>query len=893
MVRSPSSEAPLSGRSPRPSIARGREPATPAPDLLAGIAAAVARRADRVAVEAPDARLTYAELDRLSNRLARRLLSAGVGPESCVGISLPRGAGELVAMLATSKAGGAYVPLDPSHPLDRLRIVQEDAAPAVMVVHPSSPLAGAATTAEVIVLDDLARATDGFDAAPPPAAHDPAQLAYVLFTSGSTGRPKGVEISRGAFANFMRAMAHEPGLREDDRLLAVSTTSFDIAGLELFLPLYTGATVVIADRATVMDPRKLRARLESDAITFMQATPATWRLLLEAGWRGGRELRMLCGGEAMSAALAERLLGCGAELWNMYGPTETTVWSSVHRIRPGVARISVGRPIDRTQIYVMDDARRPVGLDAVGELYIGGAGLARGYRGRPDLTAERFLPHPAGPPGELLYRTGDLGRMAADGTVECLGRVDHQVKIRGYRVELGEIEAVLRRVEGVREVLVIADDREGDPRLCAYWVGPAARDALIEAARKALPAYMVPACYARLDSFPLTPNGKIDRQRLPRPADAAPDAAEPIKRARDDTETRLAAIWCELLGRQQVGVDQSFFTLGGTSILAVETCARIEKETGVEIPLASFFASPTIEALAPYVSRVREAESPGAPVVVHLRRGRGDRAPLFCLLGVHLYQDLAAALGADRPVVGMHIPFRHVPGVDPRPSVARMAAGYRSSIRRRQPHGPYHLAGLCFGGVVAFEVARQLEAEGEEVALVAVIDGSLPGGMRIDQWGRVFWHARRALRDPTRIGAALRGGLAKLRGRLAPRPAPVAGKPVDVEIDGPQADAEIARFAAGATPIHATLLVFRALVQPLLPDWLSFLPHLGWQGLSDRLIARDVDATHLGLLREPEVRVLARVIGEVLDAEERLDEERARRPAGAPADYRAPAAATR
>ncbi len=856
-------------------VARGRDPGSDAPDFVDVIARTVARRPHHRAVEGPDATLTYAELDRLSNQLARRFVAAGVGRDGCVGISLPRGAGELVAMLATVKAGGAYVPLDPSHPVDRLQIVLEDAAPQVMVLHPSSPLAGAAHARNVIILDDLARVTEGYEATPPVGSPDPAQLAYVLFTSGSTGRPKGVEIPRGAFSNFLRSMVHQPGLAETDRLLAVSTTSFDIAGLELFLPLCVGATTVIADRATVMDPRLLRQRLETDEITFMQATPATWRLLLEAGWNSHQNLRMLCGGEAMSRALAERLLAGGGELWNMYGPTETTVWSSLQRIAPGTQRISIGKPIDRTQLYALDEQRRPVVLDAVGELHIGGDGLARGYRGRPDLTAERFVQNPGGPPGDRIYRTGDLGRMAADGTFECLGRIDHQVKIRGYRIELGEIESVLRGVEDVREVLVVAEDQEGDPKLAAYWVGKAERDALVGAARRALPAYMVPSTYVRLESFPLTPNGKIDRKNLPRGADVPPEA-EQLKRPSDDTETRLAAIWCQVLGVDRVGVDQDFFTLGGTSVLAVQTCVQIEKETGVEIPLASFFESSTIEKLAPYVARVRQVSSPDAPVVVDLRRSGSNRLPLFCLLGVNLYHDLALALADDRRVVGMHLPFRHVPGTDPRPTVAEMAAGYLSLIRERQAHGPYHLAGLCFGGVVAYEVARQLEAQGEKVATVAVFDGALPSGIQIDRLGRLTEYVRIALTKPGRIGEGIRKNLERLGWRRPRRPsagppgsaAPV-GVPIDVEIDGPEADAEVARFASTITGIKGRLLIFRALVQNV-PSWMSFAPHLGWEALSNRLETCDVAASHLGLLQDPHVQIVAKTLGDAMAA---ADEE--------------------
>jgi len=851
----------------RPSAAFGRTLHRPAPDFLDVAAQTAARRAEHAAVEGPDARLTYAEVDQLSNQLAHRLVALGVGRDQCVGISMPRGAAELVAMLAVSKAGGAYVPLDPSHPIDRLRLILEDAAPRALIVHSSSPMAAAPAGARnVIVLDDLRAATAGQPLSAPLVTRDPAQLAYVLFTSGSTGRPKGVEISRGAFANFLRSMAHQPGLHERDRLLAVSTTSFDIAGLELFLPLYVGATVVIADRPTVMDPRRLRARLESDQITMMQATPATWRMLLEAGWQGHAGLRMLCGGEAMNRTLADRLLAGGGELWNMYGPTETTVWSTLHRIRGGQDRISIGEPVDGTQVYVLDGDRRQVATGEVGELYIGGDGLARGYRGRPDLTAERFVQNPAGPPGDRIYRTGDLGRMAEDGTLECLGRIDHQVKIRGFRIELGEIETALRKVSGVKEVLVVAEETEGDPRLCAYWTGPAGGTALIEAARRSLPAYMVPSSYVPLPAFPLNPNGKIDRAKLPRSGDLSDLDMQTLKLPRNDAETRLAAIWSSVLGRERIGIDQDFFAIGGTSVLAVETCVRIEQETTVEVPLATFFESPTIEGLALYLSRARGEVSPNRPIVVDLRRTDNQREPLFCLLGVHLYQKLAFALPTDRPVVGMHLPFRYVPGSGERPSVAQMARGYIELIRARQPHGPYYLAGLCFGGIVAFEVARQLEAHGEKVALVTIFDGMLPSGARTAHVKRLLAYARIGLTEPRRVPTALRRRLAPVMKRLPRTPSPRPTVMQDVDIEGPEADAEVVRFAASITGIAGRLLVIRALENDY-PSWVRVQPHLGWEGLADDLWTYDVPATHLGLLRDPHVEVVARAVADAIAAD--------------------------
>ncbi|HEY3595351.1 MAG TPA: AMP-binding protein, partial [Polyangiaceae bacterium] len=521
------------------------------------------------------------------------------------------------------------------------------------------------------------------------------------------GRPKGVEITRGAFGNFLSSMAHTPGLADTDRILAITTTSFDIAGLELFLPLWVGATVVIADRETARDPRLLRRRLESDRITMLQATPATWRLLLEAGWSGDGKLRMLCGGEALSPTLADRLLAAGGELWNVYGPTETTVWSSLEKIQPGYDRITIGKPIDETQMYILDESMNPVAAEQEGEIWIGGAGLARGYQSRPELTAERFVQNPHGPPGDRIYRTGDLGRQRTDGRFECLGRLDHQVKIRGYRIELGEIETVFRGVPGVLESLVVADQREDrDPRLVAYWVGAAERDALIEAATARLPPYMVPSAYVPLQAFPINTNGKIDRKRLPQP-EATVDPKSTRLKPRTDNEARIAATWCDVLGLSQVPVDRSFFTLGGTSVLAVQLLSRMEQELSIDLSLQAFFEEPTVAGMA---ARIGKQFSPDDPIVVWLRRGQTSAAPLFCLFGVNLYQDLALSLEGDRRVLGAHVPFRYVPGRDPRPRLEAIAQKYLAIIRRYQERGPYHLLGLCFGGIVAYEVGRLLEA---------------------------------------------------------------------------------------------------------------------------------------------------------------------------------------
>ncbi|MFP5286435.1 MAG: amino acid adenylation domain-containing protein, partial [Thermoanaerobaculia bacterium] len=467
--------------------------------------------------------VSYAELDRRATALAHRLRALGVGPESLVGLAVERSPAMLAAMLAVWKSGAAYLPLDLAQPRERLAMILEDAPPMVVVTEEallgSLPPHGAC----LLVLD---REEGPVSSEPLPAAV-PDNLAYVLFTSGSTGRPKGVQISHRALVNFLASMAEEPGLRETEVLLAVTTLSFDIAALELILPLTVGGRVAIAGREEAADGARLLERLSGASV--LQATPATWRMLLDAGWTGSPDLRAFCGGEALPAALAARLLPRVAELWNLYGPTETTVWSAVRRVGPGEdepASVAIGRPVANTRLHLLGRDGSPVPLEAAGELWIGGAGLARGYRGLPALTADRFRPDPFGEPGARLYRTGDLARRLPDGRIEFLGRLDHQVKIRGFRIELGEIEAALARHPAVAQAAVLArPDGGSDPRLVGYLVprpGEAPKPEELRAfLRGRLPEPMLPTAFVTLEVFPLTPSGKLDRKALPAPEAAA------------------------------------------------------------------------------------------------------------------------------------------------------------------------------------------------------------------------------------------------------------------------------------------------------------------------------------------------------------------------------------
>ncbi|MGB9490332.1 MAG: amino acid adenylation domain-containing protein [Terriglobales bacterium] len=430
------------------------------------------------------------------------------------------------------------------------------------------------------------------------------QLAYLIYTSGSTGKPKGVMIPRGALVNFLLSMAETPGIAASDTLLAVTTASFDISLLEFLLPLVCGARIVIATTEEASDARELDRLLEQHAVTVMQATPSRWRMLLESGWEGKSDLRIFCGGEALSADLAQQLLPRCRELWNMYGPTETTIWSSTERVT-SPDHISLGLPIANTQFHVLDESLKPVAQGMAGELWIGGAGLARGYLKRSELTAEKFAADPSGAgPDARLYRTGDEVRWHSDGNLEFLGRLDQQVKLHGFRIELGEIESALAKIEGILQAAVILrEDRPGEKRLAAYYTGRSALSStyLIEALKGTLPDYMVPSVFVHLEKFPLTPNAKLDRNALPQPKGERPLLAQDFIAPRTAAEKQLADLWCELLQLEKIGIDDSFFDLGGNSLAAVRMVRQYENHCGHEISPVKVFQYPTIAKLAGFL----------------------------------------------------------------------------------------------------------------------------------------------------------------------------------------------------------------------------------------------------------------------------------------------------
>jgi amino acid adenylation domain-containing protein len=690
----------------------------------------IERKPEAVAVVADGNELTYRKLGDRSDRLASRLQELGVGRNTLVAICVERSAEMLVGLLAILKAGGAYLPLDPMFPRERLAFMLEDARPLVLLTQRRLLADLPERWAQVVCLDELL--SMGSDAPAPRRVltdRSAEDVAYVLYTSGSTGKPKGVQIPHRALVNFLASMQREPGITAKDSLLAVTTLSFDIAGLELYLPLTVGARVVIASSEAASDGQQLVALMKEFKPTIMQATPATWRMLLDSGWSGSSRLKILCGGESWGRELAGELLLRCKSLWNMYGPTETTIWSAVVRIGRDQP-VLIGQPIDNTTFYILDGSGQPVPVGVPGELYIGGAGLALGYLGRPELTSERFVADRfSAEAGSRLYRTGDIVQRLADGSVEFLRRADHQVKLRGFRIELGEIEALLEQQAGVRQCVVTVQGNDpADKHLVAYIVPTDPLVALVvenlrRALKERLPNYMIPSSFAVIETMPLTPNGKIDRRALPmRTINQIEEglATDHVDAPLTPTELRVKGIWEGILGAPNLSAHDNFFESGGHSLLAMRLVTAIQKTFSVSLSLRALFFAPTIQAQAKAIDEI--ALKGVHDHIVPLQKGDASRPVFFLIHSYHLYPLLPKRLGEDQPVYGIQEHSTHVQMDDW--ALESMMARYVEAIRSVQPHGPYFIGGFCSAAIPAFEVARQLREDGESVVLLAIIDSA-------------------------------------------------------------------------------------------------------------------------------------------------------------------------
>lgn len=657
---------------------------------------------------------TYGELNRRANRLANHLIHSGIGPDDRVALLLERTPAMLVALLGVLKAGAAYVPLDTGYPEERVEYMLRHCQPKLLLGGEDDVAPYGSTGIPCLVLDDeghspLVSGVSDCDPEPVLVGLTPENLAYIIYTSGSTGRPKGVMLPHGAVINFLYAMRDRLGFTANDGMLAVTTPSFDIAVLELYLPLITGGRIVLTSRKEMRDGAALARLVAHRDVTFMQATPSTWRMMLEAGWQGSPQLTALCGGEALDRELCNRLVCATRRFWNMYGPTETTVWSTCQRIEDVDTPISIGTPVAETTVRILNGQGllQPVGV--AGELYIGGAGLARGYLWQPELTAERFIPDRySEEPGMRLYRTGDLARWRRDGTIEYLGRNDHQVKLRGFRIELGEIEACLQAHPAVRECIVmVREDRTGEKRLVAYIVANAdlgtSPVAVLRAhASQTLPEFMVPTAIVTLPAFPLTPNGKVDRNAMPEP-DLTSLATREYAAPKGHVEMALAEIW---LGRTD-----HFFELGGHSLLALRLIEGINATLGVEFALRDLFANPVLSQMAKQLTAQdkKDVATSDRPNLVHLRRGRSP-VKLVCIhpgggggIG-EAYAPLIGALSKEMDVTG-------ISAVDldtltrPEASVPEIAANYLHQLSDII-QTPWILVGWSAGGLIAYEMTR-------------------------------------------------------------------------------------------------------------------------------------------------------------------------------------------
>ena len=810
--------------------------------------------------------LTFEELHTQALRLAGYLRQQGVQPGDVVALALERSPALLIALLACVHCGAPYLPLDPTYPAERLAYLLDDSQARLVLA--SAPLP-CASPAPVRLLAEARQAAEALPAEAPALDLPSSAPLYVLYTSGSTGQPKGVEVSHRNVMNFLCAMQQAPGLTSADRLLAVTTISFDIAGLELLLPLLCGATVVLAPTEVVRDGRLLLDLLRQGRITTLQTTPSSWQMLLNAGWDEPLpQLTALSGGEALPPALAERLLArCGA-LWNLYGPTETTIWSAVQRVRPGAA-ITIGQPIANTQIYLLDAQRRLVAPGEVGELCIAGEGVALGYLHRPALTAERFGPDPfAVAPGGRLYRTGDLGQLLPSGEVQCLGRLDQQVKVRGHRIELGEIEHALLSLPHVREAVVtaLAGPEAGDERLVAHLVlapdapaEPAAgRAARWQAAlAHQLPAALVPSEFRCLSELPRTLNGKTDRAALaaaapaalppfPGPAPAAGDYVAP----RTAIEQLVATIWQDCLpGSGPVGVHDDFFAVGGHSLAAVQVMVRLEKATGQRLPLAALLEHPTIARLA--VRLEPGAQLPTWRSLVPLKPS-GSRPPLYIVhgAGLHVFQfnKLAKYLAHDQPVYGLQA--KGIDGVEaPLATTEEMAAHYVADVLAHDPTGPYALAGYSYGGIIAFEMARQLLAAGRQVAFLGMLDTYAHQHSPLAHgWRWLFFRAKNLtyrswllLRLPRLVLRYYSPNL--LSGLLA-------------RFHGAAQEA----YRLAPLPLHVHL--FRNLEQTYHMEDEKFL---GWRAFAAGVTVHDIPGTHYSLFDLPHAQGCAQVMQRALN----------------------------
>ncbi len=857
--------------------------------------AQVERTPNAIAVEFNGRKLSYRDLNARANQVARRLKRLGVGPEKLVGVCIERSVEMIEALLGVLKAGGGYVPLDPAYPRERLAYMVDDAKIAVLITQdrwrrklaPGSHSQSRSALVKTVCIDTASSRIDEESTQNLSRSIVAENLAYVIYTSGSTGSPKGVGIAHRALVNCLNSMRDQLAFTDRETLLAVTTISFDIAGLEIYLPLITGAKVLLAGREDVTDGSRLLTLLTRHGATAMQATPSTWRLLLEAGWQGAGQFKILCGGESLAADLVEPLLARGV-VWNLYGPTETTIWSTAHYLAPGDSSIPIGRPIANTEIYVLDGDLHPAPIGIPGELHIGGAGLARGYLNRPELTAKKFIANPFSTnPTARLYKTGDLVRYLPDGNLEFVGRIDNQVKVRGFRIELGEIENILVRYPGIRQAAVLArEDNPENKRLIAYIVPrpklDLSTDRLRSYLKDQLPEYMIPSAFVLLDDLPLTPNGKVDRNALLIADHNRLAIVGNIQTPRTTMEEALASIWAEVLGVDKVGIHDNFFDLGGHSLVAVRVVNLIKRKLGRTVRVANIYQAPTVERMASILDD-REVAALGSTLVP--LQTKGAKPAFFWVHGDASNAYLPRYLDAEQCLYGL----QHQ-STDGQPAVYRtveeIATHYLKEICTVQPYGPYRLGGNCFGGLVAFEMANQLQSKGENVDLLVLLNPATGLTEGSQQVSPPIWTPVNDLRRLFQLFLSIRtashwnDGLNKVKGRSIGQMRNLAGS---VKRANQKTICKIYDCLGASIPVslrsrYILEIYFNALRyyagRPFHGDMVVFLGQdysrqhrVHWsKQCTGRVTIHDVPGDHNGVLEERSVKVWARRLAAYLGA---------------------------
>jgi amino acid adenylation domain-containing protein len=843
----------------------------PADGCVQGLIAAQARaRPDALALAWADQEVSYAELNRRANRVAHHLAARGIGAEARVGVLMARTPAMVAAFLGVLKAGAAYVPLDPRNPPARLAsMLRAAGATALLVDRAHAGRLASAGIAEIAV--ESIPAAPGTADDPGIDVH-PEQVACVIFTSGSTGGPKGVEIRHGSVFALMHWLRDHFSPAEREAMLAASSVGFDVTVAELFGPLSWGGAVMLVDDALSAPARPVRN-------TFMVPSVAAELLRADRLPPGVRTL--MVGGEPLAPRLAAELQGRlpGARILNLYGPTECTVFATCGEVAAGAERITIGRPTAGTRAYVLDDGMRPCGIGEPGELWLGGTGVARGYAGRPALTAERFVPDPFGAAGARMYRTLDRARVRNDGTLEYRGRTDAQVKVHGVRIEPGEVEAALRAHPAVREAAVAVHSVGDAKQLVAYLVaadaaGPPPAAELRAFLRERLLEAMVPAAFVPVDELPRTTSGKLDRRLLPAPPVAESDSARGYAPPRDATEAAIAEAWAEVLEVERVGIHDDFFELGGHSLLALRLLARVRERLRTDLPVAALLQGPTVaqmaRAAAGQASRIR------LPVVV--LQGEGTARPLFLVHagGGHLvcYHPLAQLLAPDQPLYGLQARGLD-DGLPPLQGAEAMAAYYLEGVRRVQPEGPYRLGGWSYGGMVAWEMARMIHADGGQVELLAMIDTLRPESR--DAPGLALDHAavlRRVITDVFGWGGTASVTVDGLRPmepeaqlefamrRLGPRILPPERVPEVAALTRVRMANHNAAVDYEAGPYPGRLTYFRSRGSGALTSAGDTVRY--WGRLADGFGLHEVAGSHGTLLQPPHVGTLADALRKVI-----------------------------